>query len=192
MMNEAEFRARQIERDNKSLDGKVNRWGQIVPCAYNTPLPKLVWGYIVMADDMYIAGYFVGSIFLCASIAELVISSQIVEKTERTSKQIEHLRLKELIELGEKSNILDNKESSQLDELRQLRNFLIHGNTNKLNKMAKRRYSVVGGDDSFIDADFYINSGFSGGIDKDAFSHLKTVRDLTVRFYGNSDKKYKQ
>ena len=49
--------------------------------------------------------------------------------------------------------------------------------------MAKKRYRVAGTDDSFLDAGFYLQSGFEEGIDKDALKHLQLVRDLTVRFY---------
>ena len=55
-MKEDEFKAKQIEWDKKSLDKRVERWKQIVPATYNVPLPKLVWGYLSMADDMYIVG----------------------------------------------------------------------------------------------------------------------------------------
>ena len=79
---------------------------------------------------------------------------------------------------------MDNEGAGQLNKLRRLRNSLIHGKTGQLSKMAKKRYWVTDGEDSFLDAEFYVQSGIKGGIDQDALLYLGLVRDLTVKFYG--------
>lgn len=182
-MREDEFRAKQIEWDKKSLDKRVERWRQIVPATYNVPLPELVWGYLSMADEMYIVGQFAGCIIFCASIVELVLADQIKSASQMTSTQIERLGLSKLIARAYDLAILNDNEKSGLENLKETRNYLVHGNTSKLTQMAKKRYSVSGTDNSFLDADFYVHSGFKGGIDQDALIHLTLVRELSVNFY---------
>ena len=183
-MKEDEFRAKQIEWDSKSLDKRVERWKQIIPAVYEVPLPELVWGYLSEVDKMYIAGHFLGTIVFCACIAELILADQIKSKVGMKSKEVERFGLEQLIILGRRLAILDESAASWLNRLRKLRNYLIHGNVGQLTKMAKRSYKVAGSDDSFLDADFYIHSGFEGGIDRDAFLTLMLVRGLSVAFYG--------
>lgn len=183
-MDEYEFRAKQIEWDRKSLDKRVKRWKQIVPSTYNIPLPELVWGYLSMADEMYIAGYFAGAIIVSAAIAELIIADEVKTKAKMTSGESERFGLEQLIILAKRLAILNGKETSGLNELRKLRNYLVHGKAGKLAKMAKKKYTVSGSDNSFLDAEFYISSGFEGGIDNDALLYLGVVRDLSVKFYG--------
>lgn len=185
-MREDEFRTKQIEWDRKSLDKRVERWKQIVPSIYDTPLPELVWGYLSIADEMYIAGYFLGSIVLCAGIAELILTDQIKTRIRMTAREAERFRLEQMIILGHKLAILDDRETNQLNALRKLRNYLIHGKAGKLAKMAKKRYTVSGSDNSFLNAEFYVSSGFEGGIDRDALLQLEIVRDLSVKFYGEN------
>ena len=183
-MDGKEFRDKQIEWDKKSLDKRIERWKQLVPATYNVPLPELVWGYLSETDDLFIEGHFISVILFSASITELILADQIKSKTQMTLKEVERFRLEQLCVLGHRLGILDDKQTKQLNELRKLRNWLIHGNVGRLTKMAKKRYTVIGGDDSFLDAEFYVESGFEGGIDQDALRHLGLVRDLTVNFYG--------
>lgn len=183
-MDEYEFRAKQIEWDRKSLDKRVERWKQIVPSTYDIPLPELVWGYLSMADEMYIAGYFAGAIIISTAITELILADQVKTKAKMTSTEVERFGLEQLIILAKRLTILNDKETSGLNELRKLRNYLIHGKVGKLGQMAKKRYTVSGSDNSFLDAEFYVSSGFEGGIDCDTLLHLGIVRDLTVKLYG--------
>ena len=183
-MNDKEYRAKLIEWDKKSLDKRVERWKQLIPANYDVPLPELVWSYLSEADDLFIRGHFLSVIVLSASIVELVLADQIKLKTRMAIKEVERFGLEQLSILGHRLGILDDKETSQLNELRRQRNWLIHGNVGRLTQMAKKRYRISGGDDSFLDAEFYVQSGFEGGIDQDARLHLRLVRDLTVNFYG--------
>lgn len=183
-MDENEFRAKQTEWDKKSLDKRVERWKQIVPAMYDVPLPEMMWGYLSEVDEMYIAGHFLGAIVFCAGIAELILTDQIRSKVGMKSKEVERFGLEQLIILGRRLAILDDNDTDRLNDLRKLRNYLIHGKAGQLTKMAKKRYRVSGSDDSFLDAEFYVHSGFEGGIDKDALLHLGLVRDLSMRFYG--------
>ena len=182
-MREEEFRTKQIEWDKKSLKSRVERWKQIVPATYDVPLPELVWGYLSMADEMYIVGQFAGCIVFCASLAELILADQIKKNSQTTSDKIDRSGLDVLVKRVDKLGIVGDDEKSRLDNLRKLRNYLIHGNTDRLAQMAKRTYSVSGSDNSFLDADFYVHSGFKGGIDQDALKYLALVRDLSVKFY---------
>ncbi|MFC2021369.1 hypothetical protein ACFLU1_06295 [Chloroflexota bacterium] len=184
-MDENEYKAQEIKWFNKSLGKRVERWKQITPATYNVPLPKLVWGYLSMMDDMYISGQFAGTIIFGASIAELILADQLHAKGSFTSTTLESAGLKRLIERGYALSILDDKETEALHNLRELRNHLIHGNVGKLTQMAKERFKVEGPDDSFLDAEFYLN--FEGGIVQDALRHLKTIRDLSVRLYGEKE-----
>ncbi len=185
-MDEIGFRAQEIEWFNKNLGKRVERWKQILPAIYNIPLPKLVWGYLSMADEMYISGQFAGAIIFCASIAELILADKLQIRGSTTPTTLENVGLKRLIEKGHALSILDNNEATALNNLRELRNHLIHGNVGKLNQMAKERFTVEGPDGSFLDAEFYLNSGFKEGIVQDALRHLKTIRDLSVRLYGTN------
>lgn len=183
-MDDKEYRAKQIEWDKKSLDKRVERWKQLVPATYNVPLPELLWGYLSATDEMYIAGHFLGTIVLCAGIAELILADQVRARAKMTSGEVERFGLEQMLILGHRLGILDDKETQQLNDLRKLRNYLIHGKAGKLAQMAKKRYTVSGSDNSFLDAEFYVHSGFEGGIDRDALLHLGLIRELSVKFYG--------
>lgn len=183
-MDEKEFRDKQIEWDKASLDRRIERWKQLVPATYDVTLPNLVWYYITETDEMFISGHFIGVILLCAAIVELVLADQIRSKSQMTEKESERFGLEQLVVLGRRLDILNDKETGQLNELRRLRNDLIHSKADKLAQMARRRYQVSGLDPSHLDAGFYLQPIWEGGIDQDALRHLQLVRDLTVKFYG--------
>ena len=68
------------------------------------------------------------------------------------------------------------------EELRKLRNALIHADAGKLAKMARKCY---GGSYEGVDTEFYLSPlGNGGGIVADALRYLGFTRDLTFRFYG--------
>ncbi|GAH95601.1 unnamed protein product, partial [marine sediment metagenome] len=142
------------------------------------------WYFITEVDEMYISGYYIGVILVCAGITELVLADQIRSKAKMTPREVERFGLEQLVILGHRLAILNEKETSQLNELRKLRNYLIHAKAGKLTQMAKKRYRVSGMDDSYLDAGFYLQPIWEGGIDKDALKHFRLVRDLTVKFYG--------
>ena len=140
-MNEEEFRKHQVDRDQKTLDGKVKRWKQIRPATYGQPLPKLMWEYVTTADDMFIDGHFLGVVLLSAAIMELLLADQLMARTQMTRDEIEHFSLEQMTILSHRLQILNDQEEGTIDELRKLRNALIHANAVRLGKMARRSYS---------------------------------------------------
>jgi len=183
-MDEKEFRAKQIEWDRASLDRRVERWKQLTPATYDITLPNLAWYYITEMDEMYISGHFIGVILLCAATTELILADQLRVKHQLTDKETDRFGLEQLAILGHRLDILNSEEKSQIDDLRKLRNYLIHSKAGELAKMARKRYQAWGLDAFRLDAGLYIKSIWDGGIDQDALRHLRLVKDLTIRFYG--------
>ncbi len=183
-MDEIEYRKKLVELDKTSLDERVVRWKQLIPAAYDVTLPNLAWDYITEAVNMFIRGHFTGVVLLCAGIAELVLADQLRSKSQMTEKEVERFGLEQLVILGHRLTILNDKETGQLNELRKLRNDLIHAKANRLNQRAKKTYQVSGLDASYLTAGLYLYPLGGGGIEKDALHHLLQVRDLTVKFYG--------
>ena len=181
-MNEEEFRKHQENRDQKTLDGKVKRWKQIRPATYGQPLPKLMWEYVTTADDMFIDGQFLSVVLLSAAIAELLLADQLMARTQMTGGEIEHFGLEQMAILSHRLQILTDQEKGAIDELRKLRNALIHANAGKLGKMAKKSY---GDFYEGLETEFYLSPlSDEGGIRADAFKYLCFTRDLTLKFYG--------
>jgi len=180
-MDEAKFRSDLMKWDSSSLDDRVARWKQIAPATYISPLPNLLWEYISEADDMYIRGHYLGTIPLCATIMELVLSDQLRLTIKMTEKETERFGLEQMITLAHRLRILNEEETSELHGLRKVRNTLVHGNAGKLGKMSKTHYERPG-----IDASLYLHSiGTLGiGINEDALKYLRLTRDLSVKFYG--------
>jgi len=184
MMDENEFKTSLRKMDIESLNKRVERWKQLVPATYNKPLPDLLWEYLTEADDMYIRGHDIGVILLCAATIELVLADQLKSKLVISKKELERFGLDQMVILCSHIGILSNEERDQINELRIIRNALIHANAGKLNKMAKKQYDVrgLGADD--VVAILYIASIGDKGINQDAMIHMKFVRDITVRLYG--------
>jgi len=183
-MDEKEFRLKLIEWDTKSLDKRVERWKRLVPAAYQGRLPDLLWEYVTEVDDLYIRGHFIGVVLMCASILELVLADQLKIKLKLTREEIERFRLEQMEILSHKMNLLDKNEVQQAKGLRRLRNYLIHANAGKLNKMAKKRYKDWGIDVYELDAGLFLSPPWEGGLDQEALNYLTFTRNLTVRFYG--------
>jgi len=184
-LNEEEFRKHQVDRDQKTLNGKVKRWKQIRPATYGQPLPKLMWEYVTTADDMFIDGHFLGVVLLSAAIMELLLADQLVARTQMTGDEIEHFGLEQMTILSHRLQILNDQEKGTIDELRKLRNALIHANAGRLGKMARRSYS-----DFYqgLETEFYLSPlSDEGGIRADAFKYLCFTRDLTLKFYGSQE-----
>jgi len=181
-MNEEEFRRHQIARDEKTLGGKIKRWKQIQPVTYGQPLPKLMWEYVTTADDMFIDGHFLGVVLLCAAVTELLLADRVMTRTQMTRDEIEHFGLEQMTILSHRLQILTDQEKDAIDELRKLRNALIHANAGRLGKMAKKSYgSLYEG----LETEFYlVPLSDEGGIRADALKYLCFTRDLTFRFYG--------
>lgn len=181
-MNEEEFRRHQISRDQKTLDGKVKRWKQIQPVTYGQPLPKLMWEYVTTADDMFIDGHFLGVVLLCAAVMELLLADRVMTRTQMTGDEIKHFGLEQMAILSHRLQILTDHEKEAIDELRKLRNALIHANAGRLGKMAKKSYGVFY---EGLETEFYLSPpSDESGIRADALKYLCFTRDLTFRFYG--------
>lgn len=181
-MNEEEFRRHQIDRDQKILDGKIKRWKQIQPVTYGQPLPKLMWEYVITVDGMFIDGHFLGVVLLCAAVTELLLADQLMARTQMIGDEIEHFGLEQMAILSHRLQILTDQEKDAIDELRKLRNALIHANAGRLSKMAKKSY---GGFYEGLETEFYLSPlSDESGIRADALKHLCFTRDLTFRFYG--------
>ena len=183
-MNENEFRDKQKEWDEKYLDKKISRWKQLTPASYNVTLPNLAWYYITEADDMYIAGYFLGVILLCSGIAELTLADQITAKGKITSKEIQRFNFEHLIIIGHRLGILDDTEANHLNDLRKIRNNIIHAKVGELTKLARKQYSVLGLGIDDDDPGLYLKPIFGHGADEDALRNLTLIKNLTVKFYG--------
>jgi hypothetical protein len=181
-MNEEEFRKYQIGRDQKTLDGKVKRWKQIRPATYGEPLPKLMWEYVTTADEMFIDGHFLGVVLLCAAVTELLLTDQLMENSGMVKDEVERFSLEQMAILAHRLRIVTDPEKDTIDELRQLRNALIHANAGKLGKMARRSY---GDFYKGLETEFYLSPlSDESGIRADALKHLRFTRDLTLKFYG--------
>lgn len=181
-MNEEEFRRYQTIKDQKTLDGKVKRWKQIQPVTYGQRLPKLMWEYVTTADQMFIDGHFLGVVLLCAAVTELLLADQLMANSGMTRDEVERFSLEQMALLAHRLQIVTDLEKGTIDELRQLRNALIHANAGKLGKMAKKCYG-----DSYegLETEFYLSPlSDEGGIRADALRYLGFIRDLTFRFYG--------
>lgn len=185
-MNEEEFRKYQIARDEKALDGKVKRWKQLQPVTYGQQLPELIWEYVTTADEMFIDGYFVGVILLCASIVELPLADRLMSRTQMARKEIERFGLEQMTILVHRLGIITDQEKGTIDKLRKSRNALIHAKAGEIAKMGRAWYRVPPSDHSeLLERGLYLTPLSEGkGIAGDALKYLGFTRDLTFRFYG--------
>lgn len=183
-MDEKEYRLNLIERDAASIDKRVERWKRLAPASYQGRLPDLLWEYVGEVVDSYIGGHFIGVVLMCASILELMLADQLKIRLKLTQEEVERFRLEQTEILSSKLNILDKDEILQAKGLRRLRNYLIHANAGKLNKMAKKKYKDWGLGAYGPDAGLFLSPPWEGGLDEEALKYLSFTRDLTVRFYG--------
>lgn len=140
-------------------------------------MPDLLWEYAVEAGKLYINGHFIGVILFSAAVAEIVLADQLKGKLGLTVTALKKLRLSDMIVKAHKGGVLSDHEKSQVDALRKWRNDLIHANTGKLTKRAKQTHASWG-------VGLYLIPPWDEGIQPDALTHLKNIRNLTVRFYG--------
>lgn len=182
-MNEGEFRKQQITRDQETLEEKVRRWKQLQHVTYGQTLPQLMWEYVTKAVGMFIDGHFIGVVLLCAGIMELVLTDQLILRTQMTGDEVEHFNLEQMAILAHRLEIVTDRERGTIDELRKLRNALIHANAGKIAKMAKRYYG-----DAYegVEMEFFLSPlSDEGGIYTKALKYLRFTRDLTFRLYGS-------
>jgi hypothetical protein len=179
--NEEIFRKEKANRDQETLDEKVSRWKQIEPSTY-AQLPKLMWEYLVVADEMFVDGYFLGVVLLCAAITETVLSNQLVSNNILTSVEIERFTLEQMSIITNRLGTITDTEKKMIDDLRCLRNNLIHVNVGKLSKRIKLNSSHPF---KGMEPELYLSSIDDGNtISSDALKYLGFTRGFTMRFYG--------
>lgn len=177
-MNEEEFRKYEIKR----IAEKYRRLKQIQPATYTQPLPELMWEYVTAADSMFIDGHFMGVILLCAATIESLLADQLMVRTSMTREELERFSLEQMNILALRLGILTEQEKKAIDELKGLRNALIHANAGRISKMARRHY---GSSNTGLETEFYLSPiSNEGGICDDSLKYLRFTRDLTLRFYG--------
>lgn len=176
-MNVEQFREYLIKRDQETLEERVERGMQLPPSAYNQTLPGLIWDYITEARQMFTDGYFIGVILLCAGMVELSLADQLMSKIRMVGEEIERFSLEAMTILAHRLEIVTDKEKNTIDELRKLRNALIHANAGKIAQMARRRWPDL--------PEWCYLGPFEGtGVSGDALRHLQFTKDLTLKFYG--------
>jgi hypothetical protein len=141
-----------------------------------------MWEYVTAADDMFIGGHFLGVVLLCAAVTELLLADRLMARVQMTGDEIEHFGFEQMAILSHRLQLLTVQEKGMIDELRKLRNALIHANAGKLGRMAKKCY---GDFYEGLETEFYLSPlSDESGIRADALRYLGFTRDLTFRFYG--------
>ena len=187
-LDEQEYRDQLRSLDELSLEKRVVRWKRLTPATYKGTLPNLARLYITEAVDMYITEHFIGVVLLCATIAELVLADQLRSKTGMTEKEVEHFELNQMVILSQRLGILSDAEAGQIARIRKWRNALIHANVGQLGKMARTQYSGWGLDiHNLHELGIFSLPPWLGDMYKDVLGHLKSVRELLLKFYGKED-----
>ncbi len=108
-------------------------------------------------------------------------------KTKMSNEEVERFSLEQMTILAHSLEIISEQEKAKIDDLRRLRNALIHANAGKISQMIRRRYEGLGSKD-FDEATkttLYLASiPVRQGISSDSLKYLLFVTDLTVKFYG--------
>ncbi len=182
-MDVQEFKHKLTGWDDKRADERTERWRELEPATYNASLPHLVWRYLTEAEDMYVYGFFIGVIMLCAATLEVALSDQIASRMNIAERDISQFELQQFAILARSLGMIDDAEFGELEKYRLIRNGLIHGNSGKLTRMARKLYET----DGFYDkppVETYLNPATGNGINTDAVRFIQLARNITVRFYG--------
>jgi hypothetical protein len=99
-----------------------------------------MWEYVTTADEMFIDGHFLGVVLLCAAVTELLLTDQLMANSGMMKDEVERFSLEQMAILAYRLRIVTDLEKGTIDDLRQLRNALIHANAGKLGKMARKSY----------------------------------------------------
>lgn len=186
-MDRNEFRENLKMRDAETLEDRVKRRDELRHIEYQGKLPSLLTSYSALANEMYISGYFVGVILLCAAIAELILADKLLAKVPMTQDELGHFSLYEKTVLCHGLGILNNQgqDKANMDELRKLRNWLSHANAGNLYKMAEGSYRRL--DDAVRTEDVVTTlylANLDGKLKNQALQHLGFIRGLIQRWYG--------
>jgi hypothetical protein len=180
-MDEEEFRKLLITRNERHLDERVKRWKQLDPITYDgRSAPNLVFHYGAEAIQLFIDGYYLGVILLCAGIVEMVLLDQLM-KNGMSSKRLKSAGLKELVNRAEQRGIVDDTEARVIYALNDLRNEIIHAKADQLIERGTGSFEegLVGPSPTN-----YLRPFFGGRIDEDTLTYLTGIRKLIVKFHG--------
>lgn len=182
-MDREELTKRLIDRENVTRDVRAERWGELAPATESGGLPHLVWRYLTEAEEMYVNGFFIGVIMVCAGTVELTLSDRIASRLKISERDIARFELFQFIVLARALEMLTEAEAADLDQFRFLRNGLIHGNSGKLAETSKKLYQGNGlGEAPPVET--YLSPTTGNGINHDALRFLRLTRSLILRFYG--------
>lgn len=183
-MEEKEFREYLKKRDDETREDRVKRRSELSPVTYGRELPKLLWEYSTEAIQLYICGHFASVILWCATILELALSDKLIHNSKGTKEVIELLTLGEKTRLCHKFGIITSQEDkNNIDDVRNLRNSIIHADAGKLAKMARAYYRDVDDVISQILPELYLGD-FGKALKSEALKSLTFTRELTKRWYG--------
>ena len=183
-MDEKEFREYLKKRDNETREDRVKRRSELSPVTYGGELPKLLWEYSTEAIQLYICGHFASVIFWCATILELALSDKLIYNNKGTREVIGLLTLSKKTRLCHKFGIITSKEDkNNIDDIRNLRNSIIHADAGKLAEMARAYYGDVDDVISQVLPELYLGD-FGEALKCKALKSLTFTRELTKRWYG--------
>lgn len=183
-MDEKEFRGYLKKRDDETLEDRVKRRSELSPVTYGGELPKLLWEYSTEAIKLYICGHFASVILWCATILELALSDKLIHNSKGTKEVIALLTLSEKTRLCRKFRIITSKEDkNNIDDIRNLRNSIIHADAGKLAEMARAYYGDVDDAISQVLPELYLGD-FGEALKSEALKSLTFTRELTKRWYG--------
>ena len=183
-MDEKEFREYLKKRNDETLEDRVKRRSELSPVTYGGELPKLLWEYSTEAIQLYICGHFASIILWCATILELALSDKLIHNSKGTKEVIELLTLSEKTRLCHKFGIITSQEDkNNIDDIRNLRNSIIHADAGRLAKMARAYYADVDDVISQVLPELYLGD-FGEALKSEALKSLTFTRELTKRWYG--------
>lgn len=183
-MDEKEFREYLRKGDDETREDRVKRRSELSPVKYGGDLPRLLWEYCTEAVQLYICGHFASVIIWCATILELALSDKLIHNSKGTKEVIELLTLREKTILCRKFGIITfERDKDNIDDIRNLRNSIIHADAGKLANMARAYYGNVDDAISQVLPELYLGD-FGKALKSEALKSLTFTRELTKRWYG--------
>lgn len=141
------FTARKYVREIRKLLPKVIRRAgllRLVPTGKD--VPEYVRRYLIEASRCYIYGHFLASLFLCRSAIEEAVEDALRSRGhEKQMSAITKDRLKGIVELAYKENLMDQTVYRQADDIRILANDAIHGSRLPADEECKNAFDQTRG-----------------------------------------------
>jgi hypothetical protein len=183
-MNDNEFREYLRKRDAETIEDRVKRRSELSQVKYGSAeLPELLWEYSAETIQLFICGHFASVILWCASIVELTLEDKLIGSAKGTKELIELLSFVEKTRLCRKFGIITPQDKNDIDDLRNLRNYIAHANAGKLTEMARVCYGDVEEALSLALPGLYL-SDFGNKISSQALKFINFTRALIKRWYG--------